>query len=201
MMNSKPAYFDSQVESDWASKDYTEDELAKINRMLRLARWRPEVRILEPGCGTGRLTEVLSDLAGDSGSILATDISPKMVEASLKRLGERENVRVECAAVEDSAIGKGEFDLIICHQVFPHFDDKRLALRFFARCLKPLGRLVLMHFIDSAEINDRHRKIHPAVAHDAMPSSEEMMSMLHVAGFRIELLEDDDKGYLLIASR
>ena len=62
-MNSKAEYFDSQIESEWANKEYKQEDLDKISRMLRLAQWRPDMGILEPGCGTGRLTEVLADLS------------------------------------------------------------------------------------------------------------------------------------------
>ncbi len=201
MTGLKAAYFDSQVDSAWASKEYTQEELAKISRMLGLANWKPDMSILEPGCGTGRLTEVLAKLAEGRGYILATDISQKMVQAAVERLGERKNVSVECTAVEALPVTAGQFDLVICHQVFPHFDDTRRALEFLAGCLKPFGRLVVLHFINSTQINDRHRKTDPSVVDDSMPTEEEMRSLFYATGFKIEVLEDDDRGYLLVAVR
>jgi demethylmenaquinone methyltransferase/2-methoxy-6-polyprenyl-1,4-benzoquinol methylase len=201
MNRQKAAYFDSQVDSEWAGREYTPDEIARIDRMLNLANWAPTLRILEPGCGAGRLTEVLADRAGDEGFILASDISANMAQAALNRVGRSKNARVEYMALEDMSLTEGEFDLIILHQVFPHFDDKPLALRKLVKALKPQGRLVVFHFINSAVINDLHRKINPAVLEDSMPDPEEMRRMLDAVGLTVRVFEDDDRGYLLIASR
>jgi ubiquinone/menaquinone biosynthesis C-methylase UbiE len=198
---SKAAYFNSQVHSEWASREYTEEELRGIHRMLGLVGWMPHMRILEPGCGTGRLTEVLAGLAGSEGSILATDISQEMVQVSLERLSDFNNVQVECKPLESLTLGVSEFDLVICHQVFPHFDDKKRALTILHSCLKPTGRLVVQHFINSTRINDVHRKTDPSVKGDSMPGYEQMFELFEETGFTVDLLEDDDRGYLLIASR
>lgn len=201
MNHSKAEYFDSQVTSEWACREYTEDELEKINRMLRLAGWAPDMKILEPGCGTGRLTDVLANRAGPRGFILASDISEKMVQASVERLGRRETVRVECNALESLSLNPEEFDLVICHQVFPHFDDKERAMHTFAACLKPFGRIVLFHFMSSAHINDMHRKTDASVMADSIPDPDQMKRLFHASGFTIDLLEDNHRGYLLIATR
>jgi ubiquinone/menaquinone biosynthesis C-methylase UbiE len=198
---SKAAYFDSQIDSEWANKEYTNEERARIDRMLTLAGWMPEMNILEPGCGTGRLSKILAASSESRGSIVATDISPEMVESCRNRLRNTINVRVECVAVEDLALEPGTFDLVICHQVFPHFDDKKRALKILTSCLKPSGRLVVCHFINSAQINDMHRKTDPSVMADSMPSSEEMHALFEENGLAINLLEDDDRGYLLIAEK
>ncbi|MDQ7785195.1 MAG: methyltransferase domain-containing protein [Desulfomonilaceae bacterium] len=201
MNTEKAAYFDSQVDSEWASREYSDDELQRIDRMLRLAQWTPDMRILEPGCGTGRLTEILGDRCGNTGFILAADISEHMTRAARARLGRRRNVKVECEALENLPLVDEEFDLVVCHQVFPHFEDKEKALGILSTVLKPLGKLVLFHFMSSSEINDMHRKTDPSVMADSLPERETMRLMIHAAGFTIDLLEDDERGYLLIATR
>lgn len=199
MNRSKAAYFDSQVDSGWASEEYTGEEREKIDEMLRHAGWTAEMRVLEPGCGTGRLTEILADRTAPPGFILAADISEKMIQAARARVGARDNVRIECAALEDLDLGTGTFDLVLCHQVFPHFDDKERALSKLSACLKPSGKLVVFHFINSAQINDMHRKTDPSVMTDSMPDPEEMKALLHTRGLVIDMLKDDVAGYLMVA--
>jgi len=201
MNTQKAAYFNSQVDSAWASREYTVDELRRIDRMLGLAGWSPNMRILEPGCGTGRLTEVLADRSSARGFIFAADISENMVQAASERLGQRDNARVECEALENLPLGAEEFDLVVCHQVFPHFEDKERALRILSATLKPLGKLVVFHFMNSAHINDMHRKTDPSVMEDSLPGPEKMRLLFGAAGFSIDILEDDDQGYLLTATK
>jgi ubiquinone/menaquinone biosynthesis C-methylase UbiE len=198
MNRAKADYFDSQVHAHWAGSDYSQEENAKIQRMLSLVGWHPHMRILEPGCGTGRLTEYLADLAEPPGFILAFDISSGMVEAARKRLRDSRLARVECIDLESLDLRPQSFDLVICHQVLPHFDDKDQALARMAGCLKPGGKIAVLHFIGSAVINDTHRKTSPAVQADTMPDEQSMTRLFTGAGFSVMHMEDSDDGYLLV---
>jgi ubiquinone/menaquinone biosynthesis C-methylase UbiE len=199
MYSPKAKFFNSQAQAEWAAVEYTQAQLTKINRMLCLAGLRTGMKVLEPGCGTGRLTRILSDRVGSSGHIVAMDISERMVEASLRKANWKARVEVVCASVEDYPLPPREFDVVICHQVFPHFNDRLEVLSVFEAVLKPSGSLVIFHFINSTQINDLHRKAHPAVVDDLMPAEYVMRSMLHSAGFDVDILEDNENGYLLIS--
>ena len=157
--------------------------------------------MLEPGCGTGRLTEVLSDRVGPSGLVVAMDVSPGMAEAARVRLSGRQNIEVHTTALEDFPLPDQNFDLILCHQVFPHFEDKGQVLQKLARALKPNHRLIIIHFINLARINDRHRKAGTAVEQDLMPAPAEMKCLFDEAGLTMEFLIDDELGYFFSAYR
>lgn len=197
----KTGYFNSQVDAPWASSEYDENELSKIMRMLNLVGRHPTMKILEPGCGTGRLTSILADFIEPPGYIVASDISEKMVEAARNRVGSLDNVQVLCIELEAMSLKREEFDLVICHQVFPHFEDKKQALAVMAACLKPSGNIVVFHFINSSVINDTHRKVCPAVQTDSMPDEKDMRRMFSMAGLSVKRLEDNEEGYLLIADK
>lgn len=195
----KAAFFDAQVGAPWAAAEYGQDEAPKIRRLVTEADLWTDLRVLEPGCGTGRLTEILADAVGPSGRVEALEISPRMVEASRKRLAARQNVVVHHVALEDYRDrGKG-FDRIVCHQVFPHFDDKQLAVRRLAELLNPEGLVIVVHFINVAEINDVHRKAGTIVERDLMPPFDEMSQLFRLAGLAIDRFADDALGYLLRA--
>lgn len=197
----KAEFFDAQVESPWAALEYGEAERPKLERLLREAELGLGQRVLEPGCGTGRLTEVLARVVGSEGVVLALDISPAMTEACARRVADLIQARVLCAALEDLEQPAASFDRVVCHQVFPHFDDQPAALGRLAGLLRPGGVLVVAHFINSHEINDTHRKAGTVVEGDLLPPPEVMRRMVAEAGLVLEWQADDGLGYFLKARR
>jgi len=195
----KAHFFDSEVESDWSSKEYDQDELIKIERILEAGSIREGSRVVEPGCGTGRLTLIIAKRIGPSGLVVANDISPMMVENAEKRLRGSSNVRLTWGTIEEAKLEHASFDTVICHNVFPHFDDKAKAVLKLRSALKPSGVFVVSHFMNSAGINDLHRKTNPAVASDFLPPADEMRKIFESAGMNVEFVHDDENGYLLKA--
>jgi len=200
MYEAKAAYFDANVEAPWAAADYGPEEVTKLDRLFAHIGPLRGHKVLEPGCGTGRLTEILSDLVGPTGVVVALDISSMMVRAARSRTAARENVEIHLSAVEDFLVAEREYDLILCHQVFPHFEDKKEVLTSLSKALKPEGRLVVIHFINFDEINDRHRKAGTAVEMDMMPEQDEMKYLFDITGLEIEFIINDQLGYFLSAS-
>ncbi|RLC31800.1 MAG: class I SAM-dependent methyltransferase [Deltaproteobacteria bacterium] len=199
MYKRKAIYFDHQVKEGWAAKKYTEPEKEKLEKMFIEAGPFNGLKILEPGCGTGRLTEMLADRVGLKGRVIALDISPEMVEAARARVAGRKNVEIHQAVLETFGIADASFDMVICHQVFPHFTNKAKALESMHRALKKGGKLIVHHLISLREINDLHRKAGTAVQDDIMPDSDEMKILFGRSGFTIVLIRDGKDGYFLSA--
>jgi demethylmenaquinone methyltransferase/2-methoxy-6-polyprenyl-1,4-benzoquinol methylase len=197
----KIRYFDGQVKAPWSFQEYGEDERKKLDRLFQYTGPLAGFHILEPGCGTGRLTEILSDQAGELGRVTALDISPKMVEAARKRVAGRQNVEVHLSSLESFPLKPDSFDHILCHQVFPHFENKAEVLKLLSGGLKRSGKLAVFHFINYDQINNRHRKAGTAVEGDMMPPADVMEGLFEKAGFKIEFVLDDDLGYFLGAVR
>ncbi len=108
---------------------------------LALARrWRPR-RILELGCGTGRVARALSRTAPAMG----IDVSLDLLRHARRR-GRASRVSFIAADFRDTVFRRS-FDLIIApsdplsHLIATH--DRRRALRAVARQLAPNGRFVL----------------------------------------------------------
>mgnify|MGYP006273454423 FL=1 len=197
----KAEFFDRQADNEWAAPDYTPEERARIDQVLsRLQPLQGRV-VLEPGCGTGRLTAILAQEVGPKGQVLAMDISPRMVDAARERSAGLSNVQLACAPLEDVPLHRGCVDVAFCHQVFPHFDDKAAALEVMANCLRPGGTLVIFHLINIDQINALHRKAGTAVAEDLMPPRGTMQHLIGRFGFRLEELDDGPERYLLLATR
>ena len=199
MNRAKAEFFDSQAEASWAAEEYGPEEAPKLARLLAEAQLRPGQSILEPGCGVGRLSQILGELVGPQGRVLALDISQGMIQACGRRVEGLGQVEAVCAALEELSEPPGGFDRVICHQVFPHFDDQSRALAKMAALLKPGGLLLVAHFVSAAEINDTHRKAGTVVENDLLPEDPRMMGLMAKAGFVVERLVDDELGYFLKA--
>ena len=200
MNSEQAAFFDSQVDASWADAPYGEGESPKLRRLARHCGPLAGRIVLEPGCGTGRLTQWLADAVGPTGFVHACDISRLMVHRALERTRGLAQVRVSHTEMENLDLGRDSVDFVVCHQVFPHFKDKRGALAYMANVLRPGGALLIVHFECSRIINDVHRKAGTVVAEDLLPVQGQMEEMLRAAGLSVRYYSDDSRlGYLLKA--
>ena len=197
----KAAFFDTQVDAAWSAGEYQQEEQEKLERLWQAVGDLQGKHILEPGCGTGRLTELLSEKAGPDGRVVALDISSGMIAKARKRLSSRKNVFLIEECLENISEAPDSFDLVIHHQVLPHYLDQALALEISSRLLKPEGQLLVIHFINSLQINDIHRKAGTVVENDRLPEEQDLRTMLADTGFSLLDLNDDAGGFFLSAKR
>ena len=61
--------------------------------------------------------------------------------------------------------------------------------------------MIIIHFMNSKEINDLHRKAGTAVEMDMMPEENEMRDLINKAGMAVRFFLDDGMGYVLSASK
>jgi len=83
------------------------------------------LRVLEIGCGTGRLMEKIVTSRRRLQSYCAVDISPRMCELARQRAGEKnltENIHFRCTSVFHEDLGKnGQYNLVIAGLADPYF--------------------------------------------------------------------------------
>ena len=113
----------------------------KLGKALGEARTPRFRRALEVGAGTGYFSLNLLR-AGVVGEVVATDISPGMLEA-LTATAERHGLSVETQACEAAELPfpDGSFDLVLGHAVLHHLPDLDNAFAEFRRVLAPGGAL------------------------------------------------------------
>ncbi len=120
-----------------------EDLTEATQRMLEAARLKPGDRVLDVAAGTGDQSMVAARIVGPGGSILATDISAKMLDRAA-RVAEQEgltNIITRVMDAEDLDLEENAFDAVICRlglMFLPHFQQALTGIR---RVLKPGGRL------------------------------------------------------------
>jgi SAM-dependent methyltransferase len=105
-----------------------------FDALVRLGELRG-TRVLEVGCGTGRLSEALE--RRERARIWAVDASPEMVQRA-KALG----VNARVARAEALPFKEGWFDAVVMRMVL-HLTDRPRFFAQAARVLGPQGRLVI----------------------------------------------------------
>ncbi len=201
MYKEKAKFFDCQIDAEWADAEYTGEEIAKVEKIFDLCKIEQGSKVIEPGCGSGRLTQLLAERCGAEGEVFALDISPKMIEKAKQRLKKHDNVKILCELLENVEIVSEGYDAVVCHQVFPHFENKEIILNKLVKALKPGGYLIISHLIGIEEINDVHRKSNSPVENDIMPSNDDIKKMFAEAGLELIFLEDEKNCYNVLGRK
>jgi SAM-dependent methyltransferase len=98
------------------------------------------LRILEIGCGIGRITRYLAEIFGE---VQATDVSGEMIRQARERLSDKSNVHCrETNGVDFSDFPDESFDVIFAAYVFQHVPSVEAIVSNICdafRVLKPAG--------------------------------------------------------------
>jgi trans-aconitate 2-methyltransferase len=99
-------------------------------------------RVLDVGCGTGRLTEKLLDRVPD-GDVVAVDLSSNMLRSAREYLAQRFPTRIHFVQADAAALPfAGEADAIFSTATFHWVLDHPMLFKSLYGALSPGGRLV-----------------------------------------------------------
>lgn len=128
----------------------------QARRILRRLPIRSGMRVLDFGCGPGRLTIPIARQVGEDGEVLAVDLQPAMLSIVERRAaGEGlRNVHTLQAAAGDGSLGEGQYDVALVVAVLGEVPAGRraAAVEQLARALRPSGALVIIE-----GVTDPHR--------------------------------------------
>jgi ubiquinone/menaquinone biosynthesis C-methylase UbiE len=111
-----------------------------IPALLRAARLGPGQRVLDIATGTGLAAEAAAAVVGPTGSVVAADISPAMIERARRRLAGLPNVSVAVEDGQSLSFADGDFDAVLCNMGLMYFPDPARGLAESRRVLRQGGR-------------------------------------------------------------
>ena len=111
-----------------------------LNMAIRIERMKPK-RVLEVACGTGIVTKALAHLLESDTQIIATDLSPEMVEFAR---GSVNQVRIDFRVADAMNVpfASESFDVVACQFGMMMLPDKFAGAREAHRVLRSGGSFV-----------------------------------------------------------
>lgn len=137
-------FWDKRAEN--YAKSPISDEATYFEKLEMTRRYFTEdAQVMEFGCGTGSTSLLHAPFVK---KIVATDISPKMIEIAQRKAAEANisNVEFQCTTLEDFAVADASFDVVMAHNILHLLDDPEQAIRQTYRLLKPGGVFVTSTF-------------------------------------------------------
>lgn len=120
-----------------------------------MAKLKEGDRVLDLAAGAGGQTFLAAKRVGNSGYVLATDISPNILKyaADDARSAGFRNIEIREMDGEALDVPAGSFDVIISRVGLIYFPDQHRALTSMHRALKPGGRIA--HIVYSTAENNK----------------------------------------------
>ncbi len=172
--------------------------------VVGLAGIEPGERVLDVGCGPGRLAMLARRAAGPAGEVAGVDPAPEMI-ALARRRAERAglDVQFDVAGIEALPYPADRFDVVLGCMMLHHVPDdlKRRGLAEVHRVLGPGGRLVAVDF----GATPRHGLDHLLCVlrlRTGTDHAERLAAMLAAAGFEAtETGPTGHRGLLFVRGR
>jgi ubiquinone/menaquinone biosynthesis C-methylase UbiE len=119
------------------------NRVAGAQLLLDRADVAPGMRVLDVGCGPGRITLPVALRVGANGEVVALDIQPAMLQRVQKKMEAQgvTNVRLLHAGAGEGKTELEAFDRAFLVTVLGEIPDKTAALREIFNALKPGGIL------------------------------------------------------------
>lgn len=138
-------YYVNTAQENWADDDFFQSGQRTVQEeiltdMINICQGKDpkEMKVLEIGCGAGRVTRALAELFGE---VHAVDVSPEMVRLASQALADKPNAHVYCNNGKDlSVVPPNQFDFAFSTIVFQHIPCKTIIENYIGeaqRLLRP----------------------------------------------------------------
>ncbi len=197
-MHDKHQKFFDQLAAEW-DLAFTAEDLERLSHLVAAMPVQESMEILDLGCGTGILFDMLRRRVGETGSVTGVDFSIEMAEKAHRNFP-FDNVNVVDADVAMLPFKDSTFDMGVAFASFPHFSNQQKALDEAHRVLRAGAKLYLIHLHSSKEIAAMHHRVGGAVEHDTVPTADKMRAMLQQSKFTDIQINDQTGLYLAVGT-
>ncbi len=187
--------FFSGISADWDERHSRPGEPERLKDFAGHFRLQPGDRVLDAGCGSGRLVPVICEIIGPDGSLVELDFAPGMLQVG-RRKPHGPNVSFTEGDAHALPLPDNDFDKVIALALLPHLTDKDRALREFRRVLRPGGLLVIAHQMGRAALDRLHGESSEPVRRDRLPESRVLSELLEATGFSAIKIVDEAERYV-----
>jgi len=187
--------FFSQLSGSWDDRHTEPGELERLRSFSSHFRLRPGDRVLDVGCGSGRLIPIICEQIGPDGSLVELDFPPGMLELGRTK-AHGNTVTFVAGDAHSLPLADSDFDKVIALALLPHLDNKAAALKEFHRVLKPGGMLVIAHQMGREALDRLHGESSEPVRNDRLPAGDVLAGQLATAGFSAIEVIDEPSHYL-----
>ena len=151
--------------------------------MLDMAGIGVGSRVLDVAAGAGDQTMIVAERVGTSGRVLATDLSPSILEFAAARGREEGHENIETRAMDGEHLAdldEGSFDAVISRVGMIYFPDQQKALAGMKHAVREGGKVAAMvystadknaFFADPVSIIRRRAELPPPLAGQPGPFS------------------------------
>ena len=106
---------------------------------------KPGLRLLDAGCGPGKITSILQEMIQPGGTILGVDYSEERIHYAKQNYGQKESIDFQIHDLRNPLDAMGLFDLIWVRFVLEYNrEESPDIVRNLTACLKPGGYLCLI---------------------------------------------------------
>ena len=118
---------------------------------------QPGMKVLDFGCGPGRLTIPLAEKVGPQGEMVAVDIQPGMLSRAQEKAqaANLKNIQFIQAASGEGRLERNQFDRAVLVTVLGEIPDRGAALKEIFEAIKPGGILSVTEVIFDPHFQSR----------------------------------------------
>lgn len=145
-MNVAPSYVLGHTDFEIERLRFQADIIEPVTRrLIRECGIGPGMRVLDIGCGAGDVALLLAEAVGDTGSVVAFDREPRVIEIAKARALAAGHQQIEFVVASDEAFPeRPAFDAAIGRYVLHHQPEPVATIRRAARAVRH-GGVVAFH--------------------------------------------------------
>lgn len=197
-MDSRREYFDAFAE-EW-DKMFTAEDLEQLSHLVESFDIKVNDKIVDLGCGTGVLFDLLRRRVGPKGLVVGVDLSEEMVKKAHKNFPFNNILEIDADA-EMLPLKSDLFNVAISFAAFAHFTHQELVMEEAARILKKGSKFYIIHLLSSKELDSYHHEAGGPVAKDSIPPMDKMKEIFDQGRFVDVSITDHPGLYLAVGTK
>lgn len=186
-------YFDN-IAPDWDGMEKRTDE--EILSLLRRVGIKRGDRVLDLGCGTGRITSLLNSLSENK--VLGMDVSPKMIEIAREKYKDFDCAEFICGDFLDFDFAE-KFNAVVIYNAYPHFMSPEILAKKLSETVLHSGKFAVVHSLGRARLTAVHSACDDKITRVLKSTEEE--SKAFAPYFDICLAEEGENYYLIVGTK